>query len=205
MTSLRVGKSHTNQSRDPCRDPPVADIDRSYTHKYYKQFSFFVVIQNVTMLLYILILNCARFTWALVGYDCNGQHLNVTTVSLNSIGDCDITPIKTQDQEVYLQLLQLSEFNYAPIISCKIEISRMVYYCGMHSHISAVQNGLNEYLEDVTDQQCKRMHEDGSFSLGNNGYITGLTVNKTTTRTFTMAGTLTNDGRCTGAQFSDPY
>ncbi|XP_076669653.1 uncharacterized protein LOC143369499 [Andrena cerasifolii] len=157
------------------------------------------------MILPWIILINFNLVWALIGYDCNGQHLNVTTVSLNSVGDSEINPISTATKEIYIQLLQLSDFNYVEVIQCKLIISRTIYYCGMHSHVSAVHNGLNEYLEDLTEHQCRNMHEYGSTVIGNNVYLVGLKMNQTSTRTFTMAGSLTAEGKCTGAQFSDPY
>jgi hypothetical protein len=45
-------------------------------------------------------------THDLIEYDYNGNHLNVTTISLNSIGDCNVLwPVTTENQETYIQLL----------------------------------------------------------------------------------------------------
>jgi hypothetical protein len=41
----------------------------------------------------VIVLTLVGITHGLMGYDCNGDHLNVTTISLNSIGDCDMQPI----------------------------------------------------------------------------------------------------------------
>jgi len=46
-------------------------------------------------------------------------------------------------QQVYVQLLQLSNFK-AQAIQCKVEIDRTIYYCGLHSHVS-IHNGRREY------------------------------------------------------------
>jgi hypothetical protein len=74
-------------------------------------------------------------------------------------------PITTENQETYIQLLQLSEFEFTSVRQCKVQITRIVYYFGMHSHTSAVHNELAEHLHETTTQQCTRMHQDGTFSL----------------------------------------
>ncbi|KAI4474411.1 hypothetical protein M0802_015621 [Mischocyttarus mexicanus] len=69
-----------------------------------------------------------------------------------------------------------------PVIQCKVVITRIVQYCGMHSHVSAVQGGLAEYLLEPTQRQCRKMHKTGTLVIGNNVNIANLKVNATTTR-----------------------
>ncbi|XP_076660708.1 uncharacterized protein LOC143364080 [Halictus rubicundus] len=158
-----------------------------------------------TMLNLWLIFMLIQSSRAIIGYDCNGHHLNVTTLSLKTVGDCNIDQVVTKTEEVYIQLLQLSDYSYADIIQCKVVIDRTVSYCGMHSHISAVQNGISEYLESITEEQCRRMHLYGTMYIGRNIYLSNLKDNGTVTRPFMLAGKLNVDGRFQGAQFSDPY
>jgi hypothetical protein len=146
----------------------------------------------------VIVLTLVGATHGLIGYDCNGDHLNVTTISLNSIGDCDMQSVITENRETYIQLLQLSEFEFTSIRQCKVQITRIIYYCGMHSHVSAVRDGFAEYLHDTTDQQCTRMHQDGTFSLGPGTLIVALKDNTTTAKSLVLAGTLSNDGSCRG-------
>jgi hypothetical protein len=75
----------------------------------------------------------------------------------------------------------------------------------MHSHISAVRNGFSEYLHDTMDQQCTRMHQDGTFSFGPGALIVGLNDNTTSTKSLALTGIFTNDGNCRGTQYVDPY
>ena len=75
---------------------------------------------------------------ALIGFDCGGDRLNVTTISLNSIEECGTTIESVRTEEVYAQLLQLLEFDQVYVRQCKVEITKIVYYCGMHSHVSVV-------------------------------------------------------------------
>lgn len=142
---------------------------------------------------------------SLIGFDCGGQHLNITTISLLDVGDCNLNIKQPNATEVYIQLLQLSEYNYAEVIQCKIEISRTIYHCGMHSHISVVQNGRADYVREVGYSQCKALFDGGTISIGTGNRLHGIEANRTTTHSITLAGRINNDGSCKGIQFSDPY
>jgi len=159
-----------------------------------------------TLSFLIAIVSIAAPAHSLVGYDCGGQGLNITSLSLLDIGNCELEDIEPNNQQVYVQLLQLSDFDKAQAIQCKIEIDRTIYYCGMHSHVSIVHNGRREYLQELTPSTCRRIHETGTVDLGGRaGYITNLRPNSTSTRSITLAGTAAMDGSCSGAQYSDPY
>ena len=141
----------------------------------------------------------------IIGYDCATTNLNVTTISLLDIEDCEIPVIKPHVQETKIQLLQLSKFETTNIIQCKIVISRTIYYCGMNSHISTVSNAQAEYILETTLDQCKGMHNTGTLVINVNHIINGLRVNQTTSRPITFAGSVNSNGLCYGTQYSDPY
>jgi hypothetical protein len=102
----------------------------SYTEPLY----VFCMLQAMIVCLAILLF--VKMVTSLIGFDCSGQYLNITVISLLDIEECGLHISKPNTTNVYIQLLQFSEYNYAEILQCKIEISRTIYYCGMHSHIS---------------------------------------------------------------------
>src|SRR5580765_3410146 len=157
------------------------------------------------MLLYIAALVLIKTSYALIGFDCGGQHLNVTSISLLDVGECNLNYRKTNSSNIYVQLLQLSDYNHAEVIQCKIEISRAIYHCGMHSHVSVVHNGKADYIHETGYTQCLRILQDGTFSLGAGNVIHGLKFNRTSFHSLTLAGRISNDGSCKGTQYSDPY
>jgi len=74
----------------------------------------------------------------LTGYNYEGEGLNITTLSLLDIGECvidNIEPIKT---EVYVQLMQIFDYDTATVFKCQLQINRQIFYCDMHSHISMI-------------------------------------------------------------------
>lgn len=145
------------------------------------------------------------FIQALVGYDCGGQSLNVTTLSLCDVGKCEIPDLEPTKDERPIRLLQLADFESTDILQCKVEIDRTIYYCGMHSHVSIVHNGRKQYLLDISHELCKQMQLNGMFNIGYNSQITGLKRNATDSRSITLAGSVGTDGACSGSQYSDPY
>lgn len=146
-----------------------------------------------------------RSTTAILGYDCGGTAVNVTTFSLLNVEDCDLPSIKPTVTMTYIQLLQLSDYGRTRIIQCRIEIDRTIYYCGMHSHVSVVHNGRRIYLMDISENTCQAAHVTGIIALTPSLQITGLEPNSTAYRSVTLAGTLAVNGRCSGTQYSDPY
>lgn len=141
---------------------------------------------------------------ALVGYDCTGKGLNITTLSLIDVGECNVDLIEPTKEETYIQLMQVSDHDHTQVIQCKVEIDRTIYYCGMHSHVSIVQQGRKEYVRELGAMACRRLHETGSITLGS-AVIDKIEVNATNRRTATLAGAVTPDGRCSGAQYTDGY
>ena len=142
---------------------------------------------------------------AIIGYDCGSNQLNLTTLSLLEVGECDIPESKLHIEIIYIQLLQISDFTLTQVKQCKIEIKRTISHCGMHSHISAVTNGQSEYIHELSHQQCDILHSSGTISLGQNLQISNLKVNQTTYHSVLLAGSLAINGDCSGTQYSDPF
>lgn len=145
-----------------------------------------------------------RVALSLIGYDCATPNTNITTISLNSIGGCDIPEPKTRNTTLNIQLLQILDMGSISVKSCKIEVLRQVLYCGMNSHSSAVAGGLAEYIKETPKDQCQGLHETGRLHIGSST-IDGLRSNHTTTSTIVLAGKITTDGSCLGTYYSDPY
>lgn len=116
------------------------------------------------MLIFITILLLPPSTYGIIGFDRGEQHMNITSVSLLGVNDCDLTYRTSNHSNVYIQLLQLSEYNHTEIIQCKVEVSRKIQYCGMHSHTSTVNNARMEYFLEVRHSKCLRMFQDGTLT-----------------------------------------
>ena len=74
----------------------------------------------------------------------------------------------------------------------------------MFSHLGPVENGLQEYLYEVSAEQCKFIHETGIFKYDNSHKIADIRVNETETVGIDLAGKVTGRS-CSGETYSDSY
>lgn len=140
----------------------------------------------------------------LTGYDCEGEGLNVTTLSLLDVGQCDLDTVEPRKDDVYVQLMQVSDYGKTRVTQCRVEVDRTIYYCGMHSHISLVSNSRKQYVQELGNDACRRTHETGSLALSTT-VIDRISSNATNLRSVTLAGKAGTDGTCHGADYTDGY
>lgn len=140
----------------------------------------------------------------LTGYDCESAGLNITTLSLLDIELCNVENIEPEQTNVYVQLMQVSDYGKTRAIQCRIEVDRAIYYCGMHSHISLVSNSRKQYIQELGNDACRRIHETGSVTLAST-IIDRIVGNSTNFRSVTLAGKVGIDGTCRGAEYTDGY
>jgi SepF-like predicted cell division protein (DUF552 family) len=50
----------------------------------------------------------------------------------------------------------------------------------MHSHISVIQNGKQEYIREISAETYKKLYEMGTIFLNGNALITDVKPNTTT-------------------------
>lgn len=100
--------------------------------------------------------------------------------------------------------MQLSDCDRTRAIQCKVEIDKTIYYCGMHSHVSIVNNGRREYVLEIGDQSCRQLHENGAITISNT-IVNQVGRNETTLRSITFSCQVNTDGKCAGTQYSDIY
>lgn len=144
-------------------------------------------------------------TSAIIGYDCGSESVNVTTLSLLDVGECEISPPKLNISTIHIRLLQLGDYTQVKVIQCKVFVKRTVFYCGIHSHNSIVQGGELGYLTTMSEAKCKLMQEDGIYTRGSTVVIDKLKRNSSRTEAFTIAGTNDNVGTCKGTYYADDY
>lgn len=141
----------------------------------------------------------------MVAYDCAGKELNITSLSLIETAPCPVYKTDSIYDDLDVQILQERETYDLHIYQCLIEIDYHVTYCGMSSHSSEMKNGWGTLIQDLTSNECKRMHTDGIAQIYGKA-IQGLKRNSSLTTTLTLAGTVTGDGSCTGGDLNlGPY
>ena len=74
----------------------------------------------------------------------------------------------------------------------------------MFSHLGPVENGLQEYLYEVSAEQCKFIHETGICKYDNSHTIADIRVNDTKNVGIDLAEKLTGRS-CLGETYADSY
>lgn len=99
--------------------------------------------------------------------------------------------------------MKLSDFYRTQVTQYLIEVDRTIYYCGMHTHI------YQSSVEDVANTSKKlnlalatNFIQTGSITVA---ILTDIQPNQIPIRSVTLAGSVTNEGKYTGAQYSDNY
>lgn len=143
--------------------------------------------------------------FGLLGYDCGTPSLNITTLSLLDVEDCQIAEPVLNSTELKIQLIQIKEFIYTHVIQCKINVKRTVTYCGAYSHNSVVKGSENTYILPISAEDCTTIHRTGYYVVGLDTHLSGLLSNASSTHGVTLAGKIEVDGTCKGTTYADPY
>lgn len=142
---------------------------------------------------------------SIIAYDCSGLNMNVTTISLTHNKQCNDNIDKEQIITTRIQLIQRAEIKLIETFQCLLSIQRMIYYCGMHSHLSAVQNGFATLIRDIGEQNCRSIFQSKSISLTKTKSISDLRINQTIHNPITLIGKVNVDVTCRGESYSDFY
>lgn len=140
-----------------------------------------------------------------IGYDCGSRALNITTLSILDVEECDIPARNVEETKIYIQLLQLNEYTQTQAIQCKVEIFREIFHCEEFSHLKSTNNAIAEFLQEVSAEDCKNMHPVGVWARTTDQLVQGLRVNRTVSVPVEYAGHSANGGSCKGAHYADTY
>lgn len=160
----------------------------------------------------ILILDALiQLTTGFYAYDCTHDKINVTHVSLSNIKSCSVLDKDIKEENLEVQVLQLSDVKLVKVYQCKVNVVRSINICGgMISYVKAVEGGLSQYLEKIGRDQCIDMHRYKSFEVSRDLVIKDLLLNGTTYSTAVTTGVLDREGYCkggtvnhNGVQYSD--
>ena len=130
--------------------------------------------------------------------------LNVTSWSLLDSKPCSLHKPIIKTKNVTIQLFENKHFDDIRVIQCKIKVRRTVRRCSFWNYLEPVENGLQEYLIDVSHESCKRIQETKTFNYDSSHSVVDLQWNGTVSRGMYLAGNAV-DGACNVGAFSDRY
>ena len=140
-----------------------------------------------------------------IGFDCGVQPFNqlrVKTFSLLETQSCNLKTPTIEIKNFTGQIVQTKLYDNREVFQCKIKIKRTIRRCSLFGYLEPVENGLQEFLLDISKEQCKKMHETNSFSYDSQHILTDLKPNSTTGRSISLAGNAI-DNSCNVGSYSD--
>lgn len=100
-----------------------------------------------------------------VGYDCSHNYLNFSLENLNTPVECREPTDEVISTTEYIQLVEIVNDAEVDFINCHVTITRNIFYCGMHSHLSATKGGYKSYPMKIGKERCNRAILTGELCL----------------------------------------
>ncbi|CAH1106884.1 unnamed protein product [Psylliodes chrysocephalus] len=139
---------------------------------------------------------------SLIAYDCSDSKTNVSVISLKDVQKCPSPESAYASAKINVQVIQRNELKTQKVWTCLIEVSRVMFYCGMHSHTSIVNGGLSTTIHKLGAEECKALHQYRKLNLFHQ-IISNIVMNGTTTASITLEGKLDNTGTCKGVIYQE--
>jgi len=117
---LRISdKANRIVHMDKLRLSPTIRPEENYITDHRRR-SPAVRFQTASMLP-IILLTVLPYATGLHGYDCGGDRLNITTISLLDIGDCSMQdePDTNPTKDSYIQLMQLADYDKTRLFNAR--------------------------------------------------------------------------------------
>ena len=85
--------------------------------------------------------------------------IDIATYSLLDSQQCENKKKKITIMTLYRQICQKIKIKEIMVTQCKVELHRTVQRCSWWGSLKPAENGVEEYLIDISREQCKELHE----------------------------------------------
>lgn len=149
---------------------------------------------TVAVLTMLLLFKVAE---ALVAYDCQGDFVNKTTISLVDVPSCERSEEKVLTEEIQVAITQVSHAQELKVNRCFVKASHVVWRCGKWGGRDAPMAHYTT-LPRISKEDCDEMINKGRytppFSASASIELSGLGYQESS---FTSYGSIDADGDCT--------
>lgn len=111
--------------------------------------------------------------------------MDIATYSLVDTQQCENKRKNIIMTTPYGQIVQKNKITEIVVTQCKVKLHRTVQRCSWWSYLDPVENEEQEYLIDIFREQCKKVHDTGSFEYSTDKIMTDIKVS--TTRSIYLA------------------
>lgn len=131
--------------------------------------------------------------------------LDIRTYSLLGINPCNITKPIIESKNFTGQIVQSKVYEFRTVYQCKVKIFRIIRGCGwLWNDLKTVENGMAEFLLEISHEQCMKMHNSNSFTYDSQHVLSDLKINQTNFRSMNLAGN-SMEKRCNTGSYSDRF
>ena len=96
------------------------------------------------------------------GFNCTANPtsgLHVRTFSLLDVHPCSFKEPIVETKKFTGQIVQTKLYDFREVFQCKVKVRRNIRRCSWFGYLEPVENGLMEFLLDISKDQCKKMHD----------------------------------------------
>lgn len=158
-----------------------------------------VSVTSVYTFLYVIF--CIQPGESLVGYDCDKGAFNYTTISLSDLPICIRGKPDYSVETKYGVLAQVTKHRETKAYVCEVIIHRIIHICDTFSSSESATGDFLAYPKDIPPEECKRMHEEGSYEYKYGDKLYGLKKNRRERIAVTFAGHTKMRGGCSGVSY----
>lgn len=159
-------------------------------------------ISSYLALIILITLSIITRVHSLIAYDCENTNNNITVISIQDIAKCPDPELDYNETSTTAWVIQRNAFKYQKVMTCLIEVNRLIRHCGMHSHSSGVENGFSTYIHSLGESECQNVHRHRTLKF-HNQEIGNIMMNGTTTASLTIVGSLSHNGNCEGGSYTE--
>ncbi|CAH1111259.1 unnamed protein product [Psylliodes chrysocephalus] len=139
---------------------------------------------------------------AIIAYDCSKEATNTTTISLKDVQKCPTPELTYESEDITVPVIQRNEFQRQHIWTCLVEVTKIMFHCGVYSHTSIVENGVSKSIHKLRAEECRTKHRYQSLQIFRQT-IGNIAMNGTTTASITLQGQLDDKGTCQGVTYQE--
>src|SRR3978361_256119 len=109
---------------------------------------------KLVLVLLLLCLSQVKVANGVIAYDCEDKNSDISTVSIRDVEPCPEPESAYDTVFTEVTVIQRNEIELTPVRTCLVEITRVIFHCGMFSHSSIVEGGVSTYVQTLGSEEC---------------------------------------------------
>ncbi|KAG5900346.1 hypothetical protein JTB14_033797 [Gonioctena quinquepunctata] len=97
---------------------------------------------------------------SMIAYDCDDKDSEKSAVSIRDVVECSEmnTAYCEHCESGTVEVIQRDEISLQHVWTCLIEVTRLIFHCGMHGHSSVEAGSIMNYIYRLGAEECRSIH-----------------------------------------------